>query len=81
METGVTLFLEDKFQRGIQDGVSHVITFAAISKIPAAPSPISAELSPIPAELSPIPEENDGREVADSALPIVVDSLNIITHC
>ena len=36
----------------IQDGVYHGITFAAISTIPAAPSPISAELSPIPAALS-----------------------------
>ena len=39
----------------IQDGVQHGITFAAISTIPAGPSPISAQLSPISAELSPIP--------------------------
>ena len=32
-----------------------MITFAAISTIPAASSPISAELSQISAELSPIP--------------------------
>ena len=32
-----------------------MITFAAISTIPAASSPISAELSPISAALSPIP--------------------------
>ena len=39
----------------IQDGVQHGITFAAISTIPAVPSPISAELLPISAELSLIP--------------------------
>ena len=49
----------------IQDGVQHGTTFAAISTIPAVPSPISAELSPNSAELSPIPEAIGGRAIAD----------------
>ena len=67
----------------IQDGVQHGITFAAISTIPAAPSPISAELSPIPATLS-----RSLRRLAAAPSPIVArlakhnkTLLNIVKHC
>ena len=85
LETGVTLFLEDNFQRGrnrvtpvsIQDGVQHGITFTDISQIPAALSPIPTALSPIPvallqisAELSPIPVSLS-QSLMRSVMPIV----------
>ena len=55
----------------IQDGVYHGITFAAISTIPATPSPISAELSPISVDRrAPMRRRRSLR-----------DSLNIIKHC
>ena len=68
-----------------------MITFTAISTIPAAPSPISAELSPISAELSPIPAALSlslrRSAVADAAMPIVERRskhhktlLNIVKH-
>ena len=66
----------------IQDGVWHGITFAAISTIPAAPSPISAGLSPIPAALLRFL-----RWLAAAKSPIVVrlakhhkTLLNIVKH-
>ena len=68
----------------IQNGVYHGITFAAISTIPAAPSPISAELLPISAELSPIPmvlSRSLRRSAAARRCRSLRDSLNIINHC
>ena len=63
----------------IQDRIQHGITFAAISTIPAAPSPISAELSSIVAR--PAQHHKTLLNIVKHHEPLVKHHETLLKHC